>query len=153
MMFAPVASGISPIISSYAVKLLIDLFTQNTHISLEQSFYPILIFIASQSIVDIAWRAHNFAQLKSIAYVLQDLMDKVCKHCFNLSYDFYQNNFSGSVVAKIKGIGDNYFKIHEGLEYWLTKPLFITLFSKFFLILSRRRPVCSTETRMRQELR
>ncbi|BFD46606.1 MAG: ABC transporter ATP-binding protein [Rickettsia endosymbiont of Sergentomyia squamirostris] len=128
-MIAPCANGIYPIIHNYAVKLLIDLFTQNQNITFEQSWKTITIFISAQIILDGAWRMHNFAQLKCMPYILQNILNKVCTHCFKLSYSFFQHNLSGSVVAKIKGIGDNYFKIHQALEFQLSKPLFITLFS------------------------
>lgn len=129
MMFAPFANGVYPIMYNYAVKVLIDLFTQNGHITFEQSLLPIALFVCAQVILDGAWRAHNFAQLKCMPYILQNMMDKVCRHCFNLPYTFFQNNLSGSVVAKVKGIGDKYFKIHQALEYQLTQPLLTTLFS------------------------
>ncbi len=129
MMIAPFANGVYPIIYNYAVKLLIDLFTQNQHISFTQSLQPISLFIGGQIILDGAWRAHNFAQLKCMPYIFQNIMDKVCKHCFNLSYSYFQNNLSGSIVGKIKGIGDNYFEMHQAVEHQLSKPLLITLFS------------------------
>ncbi|MFU7501152.1 MAG: ABC transporter ATP-binding protein [Candidatus Tisiphia sp.] len=129
MMIAPCAHGVYPIIYNYAIKLLIDLFTQNQNITFEQSWKPITIFISSQIILDGAWRMHNFAQLKCMPYILQNILNKVCTHCFKLSYTFFQHNLSGSIVAKVKGIGDNYFKMHQALELQLSKPLFITLFS------------------------
>lgn len=129
MFLAPVANGIYTIMYNYAVKLLIDLFTQNQYITLAQSWKPIALFVGAQVLLDGAWRAHNFAQLKCMPYIMQNILDKVCKHCFNLSYRFFQNNLSGSIVGKIKGIGDNYFKIHQALENQLTKPLLVSLFS------------------------
>ena len=129
MMIAPFASGIYPIMYNYAVKLLIDLFTQNQYIDFSQSWKPIGLFVGAQVIMDGAWRAHNFAQLKCMPYIMQNMMDKVCNHCFNLSYSFFQNNLAGSIVGKIKGIGDNYFKMHQALEYQLTSPLLISIFS------------------------
>ncbi|MGI4753214.1 MAG: hypothetical protein ACRYE8_05775 [Janthinobacterium lividum] len=38
MMIAPIASGVHPIIYNYAVKLVLDLFTQNEHITFAQSY-------------------------------------------------------------------------------------------------------------------
>ena len=129
MMIAPFANGVYPIMYNYAVKLLIDLFTQNQHITFAQSWQPIALFVGAQVMLDGAWRAHNFAQLKCMPYILQNMLDKVCKHCFNLSYTFFQNNLSGSIVGKVKGIGDNYFKLHQALEFQLSKPLLVMLFS------------------------
>lgn len=136
MLMAPLANGIYPIMYNYAVKLLIDLFTLSENITFEQSLKPIAVFIGAQVVLDGAWRMHNFAQLKSMPYILQNMLNKVCQHCFNLSYTYFQNNLSGSIVGKIKGIGDNYFKIHQCLEHKLTRPLYITLFSGVALALT-----------------
>lgn len=129
MMIAPFANGVYPIMYNYAVKLLIDLFTKEQHITFTEGWQPIALFVSAQIVLDTAWRAHNFAQLKCMPYILQNMLDKVCKHCLNLSYSFFQNNLSGSIVGKVKGIGDNYFKIHQALEHQLSKPLLVTLFS------------------------
>ncbi|HJD60120.1 MAG TPA: hypothetical protein LFW20_05675, partial [Rickettsia endosymbiont of Omalisus fontisbellaquei] len=59
MMMAPFANGVYPILYNYAVKLLLDLFTQNEKITLAQSYKPIMCFIMAQVILDGAWRAHN----------------------------------------------------------------------------------------------
>nr|WP_253308623.1 ABC transporter ATP-binding protein [Rickettsia endosymbiont of Ceutorhynchus assimilis] len=129
MMMAPLANGVHPILYNYAVKLLLDLFTQNEQITFAQSYKPVIWFIAAQAILDGAWRTHNFAQLKAMPYIFQDMMNKICKHCFNLPYTYFQNNLSGSIVGRMRGIGDNYYKMHQAIEWKLSKPLFITLFS------------------------
>ena len=76
MMIAPCANGIYPIMYNYAVKLLIDLFTQNQHITFTQSCQPIALFVGAQIMLDGAWRAHNFAQLKCMPYILQNMLEK-----------------------------------------------------------------------------
>ncbi len=88
-----------------------------------------MVFIAAQAILDVAWRVHNFAQLKAMPYIFQDMMNKICHHCFNLSYTYFQNNLSGSIVGRVRGIGDNYSKMHQAIEYKLSQTLLITLFS------------------------
>jgi len=129
MMMAPLANGVHPILYNYAVKLLLDLFTQNEQITFAQSYKPIMWFIMAQFILDGAWRAHNFAQLKAMPYVFQDMMNKICNHCFNLPYTYFQNNLSGSIVGRVRGIGDNYYKMHQAIEWKLSTPLLSTLFS------------------------
>ncbi|QQV74764.1 Putative multidrug export ATP-binding/permease protein [Rickettsia tillamookensis] len=62
-------------------------------------------------------------------YIFQDMMNKICTHCFNLPYTYFQNNLSGSIVGRMQGIGDNYHKMHQSIEGKLSKPLLITLFS------------------------
>lgn len=132
MMIAPIASGIYPIMYNYAVKLLLDLFTQNAQITFAHSYKPVMVFIAAQAILDGAWRAHNFAQLKAMPYIFQIMTNKACMHCFNLPYTYFQN-LSGSIVGKIRGIGDNYYKMHQALEYKLSASLLSTIFSGIVL--------------------
>lgn len=135
MLLAPLANGVFPIMYTYSVKLLIDLFTNHSQITLSLGLKPIGYFIGAQALLDGAWRLHNFAQLKCMPYVFQNMLVKICTHCFSLSYTFFQDNFSGTIVGRVKGIGDNYFKMHQALEHQLTKPLLITLFSGISLAL------------------
>ena len=79
MMLAPFANGAHPILYNYAVKLLIDLFSTNQHITFEQSWKPIALFVGEQIILDGAWRAHNFSQLKCMPYIFRNMMDKICR--------------------------------------------------------------------------
>lgn len=134
MAIAPICSGIYPVIYNYAVKLLIDLFTKADHITYHQAFWPIFWFVMAQAILDGGWRIHNYAQLKSIPYVLEDMMLKICNHVFYLPYTYFQDNLAGSIVGKIKGIGDKYYSMHMALEYKLSKPLLVTMFSGIALM-------------------
>ncbi len=135
MAVAPVCSGIHPILYSYAVKLLIDLFTKFEHITFAQAFWPIFWFIMAQAVLDGGWRLHNFAQLKTIPYVFQNIMDRICQHVFYLSHIYFQNNLSGTITAKIRGIGDKYYSMHQSIEFKLSRPLLITVFSGIALVL------------------
>ena len=123
MAVAPICSGIYPIIYNYAVKLLIDLFTKMEHISIAQAFLPISWFVMAHIILDGGWRLHNFAQLKTMPYIFQRIMNRVCQHVFYLPYTYFQNNLSGSISGKMRGIGDNYYKMHQASEFQLSKPL------------------------------
>ncbi len=135
MAVAPVCSGIHPILYSYAVKLLIDLFTKFEHITFAQAFWPIFWFVMAQAVLDGGWRLHNFAQLKTIPYVFQNIMDRICQHVFYLSHIYFQNNLSGTITAKIRGIGDKYYSMHQSIEFKLSRPLLITVFSGIALVL------------------
>jgi ATP-binding cassette subfamily B protein len=129
MAIAPICSGVYPIIYNYAVKLLIDLFSKWDHITFAQAFWPIFWFVMAQVILDGGWRLHNFAQLRTIPYIFQSIMDRVCKHIFYLPHTYFQNNLSGSISGKMRGIGDKYYKMHQAIEFKLSKPLLTTIFS------------------------
>lgn len=135
MAMAPICSGAYPIIYSYAVKLLIDLFTKLEHITFEQAFWPIFWFVMAHVIMDGSWRLHNFAQLRTIPYIFQNMMDRICKHVFYLPHTYFQDNLSGAICGKMRGIGDNYFKMHQALEFKLSKPVLTIIFSGIALVL------------------
>ena len=48
MLQAPICSSIYPLIYNYAVKLLINLFAQETHINYRQACLPVSWFIIAQ---------------------------------------------------------------------------------------------------------
>ncbi|CAO5675519.1 MAG: Putative multidrug export ATP-binding/permease protein [Holosporales bacterium] len=129
MYLAPIATGLYPVFYNLAVKMLIDLFLKEGYITFYQGIVPIAWFIGNQIFLDVAWRVHNLAQMKSIPFVFEDLMVKMCTHCFNLPYSYFQNTLSGSIISKVKGIGDKFFKIHQNFEWKLSTPLLVTLFT------------------------
>ena len=53
MVIAPFASAFHPILYNYAVKLLLDLFTQNEKITFAQGYKPIIWFVMAQAILDV----------------------------------------------------------------------------------------------------
>ncbi len=133
MLQAPIVAAFYPIVYSYCAKLLIDLFTQNETIAYNQAFWPLFYFIGMQVLNETAWRIHNLASWHSIPHILQRMMTRVFDYVSNHSYSYFQNHLSGSMVAKMKGIGDNYHKIHTALEYDLTAPLMTAIIAGFAL--------------------
>lgn len=129
MLQAPICSAFYPIAYNYAVKLLINMFNQNIHVGYQEALLPIVWFVFAQVFLDVAWRIHNFAAWRSVPYVLQAITEKTFNYVSQHSYQFFQENLSGSIVSKIKGIGDKYVKIQNSIEYNLTYPLFMTLVS------------------------
>jgi ATP-binding cassette subfamily B protein len=134
MLQAPICSAAYPLFYNYAVKLLIDLFSQETHISYDQALLPIAWFMSAQLALDLPWRLNNFAAWRAVPYVFQNITDQTFNYISHHSYQFFQNNLSGSIVSKIKSIGDKYFKMHSAIEYHVTNPLFTVIFSGLGLL-------------------
>lgn len=129
MMQAPFANAIFPLIYNYAIKLLIDLFTVKSQITLHAAIYPIILFIGINAWLEICWRLHNFAAWKSMPYIMQSVMHKVYNYVSNHSYRFFQNNLTGTITSKVKGINDGCQQIHNALEYQVSKPVLTTIVS------------------------
>ena len=133
MGIAPICSAFYPILYNYSIKLLIDILTKLEYVTFKQAFWPIFWFVAAHVILEGGWRLHDFARLKSMPYIFQDMTVKICKHIFYLPTNYFQNNLSGSISAKIKGISDNYYKLHLAFEFKLSKTILSTIFSGFAL--------------------
>ncbi|MBX9598492.1 MAG: hypothetical protein K2X04_07945 [Burkholderiales bacterium] len=129
MMQAPFANAIFPLIYNYAIKLLIDLFTVKSQITLHLAIYPIILFIGINAWLEICWRLHNFAAWKSMPYIMQSVMHKVYNYVSNHSYRFFQNNLTGTITSKVKGINDGCQQLHNALEYQVSKPVLTTIVS------------------------
>ena len=89
MMQAPFANAIFPLIYNYAIKILIDLFTIKSQITLHTAIYPILLFVGVNAYLEICWRIHNFAAWRSMPYIMQNVMNKVYNYVSNHSYQFF----------------------------------------------------------------
>ena len=129
MMQAPFSNAVYPLIYNYAIKLLIDLFTQNAQITAAMAFWPVFLFIFANILLETCWRIHNFAAWRSMPYIMQDVMNKVYDYVSNHSYQFFQNNLTGTIISKVKGINDGCQKIHNGLEFQVSKPVLVTIFT------------------------
>lgn len=127
MMQAPFANAVFPLIYNYAIKLLIDLFAAKSQITLQAAVYPVLLFIGVNAWLEICWRIHNFATWKSMPYIMQNVMNKVYNYVLNHSYRFFQNNLTGTITSKVKGINDGCQQIHNALEYQVSKPVLTTI--------------------------
>ena len=129
MMQAPFANAIYPLVYNYSIKLLIDLFTSSSQIALPATIYPILLFVGINAWLEISWRIHNFAAWKSMPYIMQNVMNKVYNYVSNHSYRFFQNNLTGTIISKVKGINDGCQQIHNAFEYQVSKPVLTTIVS------------------------
>ena len=93
------------------------------------AFWPVFLFIFANVLLETCWRIHNFAAWRSMPYIMQDVMNKVYHYVSNHSYQFFQNNLTGTIISKVKGINDGCQKIHNGLEFQVSKPVLVTIFT------------------------
>lgn len=119
MMLAPIVSSFYPLFYNYSIKLFLDTMSSNQSITYQDILTPIIIFISAQLAMDLFWRISNVAQWKSEPYVSSNILSYSYNYVQTHSFLFFQNNFTGSVSSKIKGILDGYEKIwsemHRGM--------------------------------------
>jgi ATP-binding cassette subfamily B protein len=124
---APFANAIFPLIYNYAIKLLIDVLAVKSQITLQVVINPVLLFIGINAWLEICWRIHNFATWTAMPYIMQDVMNKVYAYVSQHSYQFFQNNLTGTITSKVKGINDGCQELHNALEYQVSKPVLTTI--------------------------
>ncbi len=134
MLQAPFANAIFPLMYNYAIKLLINLFTLNAQITTSDALWPMIIFVGANFYLEISWRIHNFAAWRSIPHITQNIINTVYDYVSNHSYSFFQNNLTGSIISKIKGISEGYVYIHNAFEYQVSKPVLSTIVSGISLL-------------------
>jgi ATP-binding cassette subfamily B protein len=117
MLLAPVVTAFYTPLTNFAVKTIIDIMVENAEASYSNLLNPIVIFISAQILMDVSWRLSNFAEWKSEPYVRKDLLIRTYDYTQHHSYNFFQNNFTGSLTNKITKIVDGYNKFWSELHH------------------------------------
>lgn len=119
MVSAPVVSSFFPFAYNYAIKLFLDRMASPAPLTYHALLFPIILFIGSQIILEFMWRMSNVAKWKAEPYVRRSILLQSYDYVQHHSYLFFQDNFTGSLSSKLKGILDGYDKfwseMHHGL--------------------------------------
>ena len=107
MIMAPILGSFYDFAVNYSIKLVIDIFSVTT-IDTKALWFPIIIFVAAQILLDIIWRAADIAEWRSEPYVRKDILMQAYEYTQKNSYAYFQNNPQGSIASKIKGLLDGY---------------------------------------------
>ena len=119
MLLAPIVSSFHYVVYNYAVKLFLDAMTEDRIFTYQGIMTPIFLFLSTQVALAIIWRVSNVAEWKSEPYVRRSIVLQSYDYVQHHSYTFFQNNFTGAISSKIKGLLDGYDKfwaeMHHGL--------------------------------------
>jgi ATP-binding cassette subfamily B protein len=130
MMFQiPLISVAFYIFNSFALKLVVDGSNDNLML-------PIAILVGIAILQEIICRGGQFAFNKSQPFIRGEIVSRAYDYVQSHSYQFFQNNQTGSLVSKIKGIVAGYDDLFEYIWYRVTNPLFMVVFgivSLFFI--------------------
>ena len=113
----------SNIIIGYIYKNIIDTLN-NVTLSVETRYSISIFFIISLGISFttslVMSRYNDFIQFRFISHMIKDIYDFSFHKLSIHSYNFYVNNFSGSLVAKVKRFARAFEIINESLSsFWL----------------------------------
>lgn len=127
MLLAPMVSSFYPFAYNYAIKLFLDVMDKDIALTYQSVMFPIVLFLVTQFTLDMVWRISNIAEWMSEPYVRRSIILHSYNYVQHHSYTFFQNNFTGAISSKIKGILDGYDKfwaeMHHGLLSRLLKIL------------------------------
>ena len=127
MLSAPFISAFYPFAYNYAIKLFLDAMADNKTITYSMITFPIVLFIVTQLMIDIVWRISNIAEWKAEPYVRRSILLQSYNYVQHHAFAFFQDNFTGAISSKIKGLLDGYDKfwaeMHHGLLAKILKSI------------------------------
>lgn len=119
MLSAPIISSFYPFAYNYAIKLFLDAMATHDPLTYHAILSPIILFIAAQFTLEFVWRMSSIAEWKAEPYVRRSILSKSYDYVQHHSYLFFQDNFTGTISSKLKGLLDGYDKfwaeMHHGL--------------------------------------
>ncbi len=135
MMAAPIIGGFYPFAYNYAIKLFLDTMADQEPLTYQKILFPIVLFLATQLILELVWRISNIAEWKAEPYVRRSILLKSYDYVQHHSYEFFQNNFTGALSSKIKGILDGYDKFWAEMHHGVAVKIFKIIVNLFVLAL------------------
>ena len=118
MLLASFISSFYSFAYNYAIKLFLDTMAISAPLTYYNILFPIILFIGALLTLDIIWRISDIARWKSEPYVRRSILLESYDYVQHHSYIFFQNNFTGILSSKLKGLLDGYDKfwieMHHG---------------------------------------
>jgi ATP-binding cassette subfamily B protein len=127
MLMAPILGAFYDFANNYAIKLVVDEFSLNNEVTYSALFWPILLFVGAQILLDIVWRGADIAEWRTEPYVRQSILVKVYDYVQNNPYYFFQNTPTGAITSKIKGILDGYDNFWAAMHHDFTPKIANTI--------------------------
>lgn len=124
---SPIVGSFYSFAFNYAIKLFLDRMSVHETTTYTHLLFPIVLFLTTQFMLDIACRASDIAEWKAEPFVRRSILLKSYDYVQHHSYGFFQDNFTGTISSKIKGLLDGYDKfwaaMHHGLMAKLLKVI------------------------------
>ncbi|PCI37813.1 MAG: hypothetical protein COB50_03245 [Thiotrichales bacterium] len=142
---APLVGSCFVPVTQYATKLTIDILVAHASTSFIFSdlTIPIILFIVGQVLTEVSWSISNLVSYKSIVFIKANITTRVYSYVIDHSYKFFQENYSGTISAKVNNIQVVANKIFDNIKYNLinrltilisTAILFYIVSKEFFII-------------------
>ncbi|MFT4059077.1 MAG: ABC transporter ATP-binding protein [Legionella sp.] len=133
MFQATVLTGFYFPMNNYAIKSIVDAFSEHDILQYSQLIVPITVFILAQIGLDLSWRIHDIAAWHAEPYVHRAIILNSYDYIQQHSYSYFQNHPSGIIISRLKGIIDGYESIFSSLCYVVGKSFLTVLICIFSL--------------------
>ncbi len=120
-------------LNQYAIKLTIDILAENPVFLIEDLLFPMLLFIGGHITLEILWRISDIAEYKSLPFIKTSIIHNSYSYITGHSYQFFQNNLSGMISAKINNIEAGATKIYNNFKLNIVHPISMILITMVFL--------------------
>lgn len=110
-----VASCLVPL-TQYATKITLDRIVANADFVFSDLTLPILLFVFGQIIAEAAWAISNLINYKSMVFIKANITNRVYSYVIDHSYKFFQDNYSGTISAKVSNIPIVANKLFENVK-------------------------------------
>ncbi|MBT4963535.1 MAG: ABC transporter ATP-binding protein [Francisellaceae bacterium] len=98
-------ASIHSVLHPYFIKSLLDSATSsNANNFLQNSIVPGSVLIGISFVINFMWRFYNYVVLKSIPKMKADIIRVSTKHLRGQSFQFFQNELSGSLGTKVNDL-------------------------------------------------
>lgn len=118
---APIVSSFFPFAYNYAIKLFLDAMEADVFVGYSSVVVPITIFMVAQIVLDSVWRFNEFCAWRSEPFVRQSIITKSYDYVQHHSYKFFQDNFTGTVASKVRGLLSGYDLLWEEIDHGLSQ--------------------------------
>ena len=129
--------GVYGVISSYIMKILIDLIVAiKTQEIIRTCLWPIIFFLMIHLMSNISWRILSYIRYKTQLNVKNNIIIQTCSYVYNHSYQFFQDNFSGEVSNNVTMLANNIESIiYENSVYVIriVALLIASLYSMYYV--------------------
>lgn len=136
MLIPTVFSGFYPFAYNYSIKLLLDaLAGQHQSLNFQNLLVPILLFIGANLGIEFIWRISHIAAWKSLPHVRKSFLLQAYDYVQHHSYQYFQNNFTGALTSKIKGILNGHDQLWSELHHGIGLAVLKILINISFLMM------------------
>jgi ATP-binding cassette subfamily B protein len=113
VLFIGVYSALHGAIQPYVLKMLLDsaVASINTPAFIKNCMLPASLLIVMGFVITFIWRVYNYLILKSLPKMKADIIKMCTEHLRGQSFEYFQNQLSGALSAKIGDLTSNLYEL------------------------------------------